>query len=78
MLMGLQHESIRQLALFDAVDPANAVQVMGTLDRLNQRFGRGTLRLASEGVRPRGWVMRADSRTPAYTTRWEDVPLARA
>ena len=76
MLMGLQAAATRQLTLFDAIDPCNGLQIMGALDEINQRFGRGTLRMASEGTRPRGWVMRADNRTPAYTTRWEDVPVA--
>ena len=78
MLMGLQDQAIKQLTLFDAIDPENTLQVMGALDSVNHRFGRGTLRLASEGISNRGWVTKADNRTPAYTTRWSDVPVVRA
>ena len=46
-------------------------------DRINARWGRGTLRLAREGfVQP--WAMRQDQRSPAYTARWEDLPVVRA
>lgn len=78
MLMGLQDQAIRQLTLFDTLDPENTLQVMSTLDGVNQRFGRGTLRLASEGVRARGWMTKADNCTPAYATWWTDVLVARA
>lgn len=78
MLMGLQDASIEQVTLFDTVDPVNTEQVMTALDLVNQRFGRGTLRLASQGVQTGAWITRADSRTPAYTTRWSDVPVVMA
>ena len=78
MLMGLQDASIRQLTLFDIADLDNTLQVMSALDAVNLRFGRGTLRLASEGMRDRGWVTKAGNCTPAYTTRWSDVPVVLA
>lgn len=47
------------------------------LDRINARWGRGTLRLAREGfVQP--WAMRQELRSPAYTTRWDDLLVVRA
>ena len=52
-------------------------RLMGVLDELNQRYGRGTLKLASAGVQTQGerasWAMRQERRSPAYTTRWEDM-----
>lgn len=46
-------------------------------DEINARWGRGALHLAREGfVRP--WAMRQDRRSPAYTTRWDDLPVVRA
>jgi DNA polymerase V len=61
---------------------ASAVRprLMNTLDTLNERFGRGTLKLASAGLgkAPRNWTMKQELRTPAYTTRWEDMPVVRA
>ncbi len=60
--------------------PGARPQLMAALDSLNERYGRGTLKLASAGagVVPRNWTMKQELRTPAYTTRWEDMPVVRA
>lgn len=47
--------------------------LMAVMDRANARWGRGTLKLAAEGAR-QGWRMKRDRVSPAYTTRWEDLP----
>ncbi len=54
--------------------------LMGALDQLNERFGRGAVKLASAGLAgdARRWSMRQRLRTPDYTTRWADLPRARA
>jgi len=50
---------------------------MGVLDELNQRYGRGTVKLAGAGLQvagePARWAMRQERRSPAYTTCWEDM-----
>ena len=56
---------------------------MGAVDALNDRYGRSTVALASAGPvgsasERRGWLMRQELRTPDYTTRWADLPTARA
>lgn len=53
---------------------------MQAVDVLNDRYGRGTLRLASagNGGDRRGWTMKQLRRTPQYTTDWRQVPIARA
>ncbi|HAU1234322.1 TPA: Y-family DNA polymerase [Legionella pneumophila] len=48
-------------------------QLMSVLDRVNQKYGRSTIRLAAEGY-SKPWDMRAELKSPAYTTRWSDVP----
>lgn len=54
---------------------------MSVLDRLNSRFGRGTVRMASSGVAKgaapssAGWQMRQERRTPRYTTRWDELAV---
>ncbi|NLC22460.1 MAG: DUF4113 domain-containing protein, partial [Halomonadaceae bacterium] len=50
-------------------------QLMSVMDRINQRMGRGTVRLAQEEAAT-GWEMRRRFLSPAYTTRWEDLPEA--
>ncbi|MBE7423806.1 MAG: Y-family DNA polymerase [Zoogloeaceae bacterium] len=72
MLMDLTDASHMQAALFDA-DRSNPA-VMRVMDRINAYWGRGTLRLAAEGVDP-AWRMRRGMMSPCYTTRWSELPL---
>jgi DNA polymerase V len=52
---------------------------MMAMDRLNRRDGRGALALADTEQRSieRAWETKAERRTPRYTTRWNELPLAR-
>ena len=89
MLLDIGSSNVEQFELdLDAADhgsttagaPAARPQLMAALDSLNERYGRGTLKLASAGAGmvPRNWTMKQELRTPAYTTRWEDMPVVRA
>jgi DNA polymerase V len=80
MLLDLQDGGIEQQELDLEPEPESRGHLMETMDRLNDRYGRGTLMLASAGTegKRRTWSMRQLLRTPDYTTRWEDVPMARA
>lgn len=86
MLMDLSDEGLEQgeLALGDEVrehtQPAHCAQLMQALDKLNQRYGRGTLSVASSGITTQHkiWSMRQERLTPRYTTAWADMPIARA
>jgi len=53
---------------------------MTAIDGLNQRYGRGTLKMASAGLAGdrRVWSMKQERRTPGYTTCVADMPMARA
>jgi len=51
--------------------------LMATLDRINETFGRGTVRLGAEGLQ-QAWAMKQDRRSPRYTTRWDEVPVVHA
>lgn len=46
---------------------------MQTVDAVNARLGRGALRFGTEGFR-HGWAMRQAHKSPAYTTRWAELP----
>ncbi|HAT7809705.1 TPA: Y-family DNA polymerase [Legionella pneumophila] len=66
----------RQLDLFHQPSDEqlhHTEQLMGVLDQINQKYGRSTIRLAAEGS-SKPWAMRAELKSPAYTTRWSDVP----
>lgn len=76
MLVDLVPRSQRQATLFDdEAALARRMKLMATLDRVNQEFGRGTLRLASAGTEA-AWKMRQDRKSPNYTTRWSELPIA--
>jgi DNA polymerase V len=50
---------------------------MAALDRINRRYGRGTLRYAREAISD-SWRMRARLKSPAYTTCWTELPVVKA
>jgi DNA polymerase V len=78
MLLDLQSNAVKQSSLFDTPNTRDtSVKIMAALDALNSRFGRDTVFLGSAGVAHR-WAMRAEKKTPAYTTRWEELPIAHA
>jgi DNA polymerase V len=64
----------RPRTLFDA--PRGSPELMTALDAVNARFGKKTVVLASEGML-RSWQLRADHRSPRYTTRISDLPIVR-
>ena len=91
MLLELQPDSVLQGELDwgdtdKGSDTASLAQaddksrLMGALDNINQRFGKGTMKMASAGLEGdrRVWSMKQERRTPAYTTCWADIPVARA
>ena len=50
---------------------------MQTLDHINARWGRGTMRLAAEGF-DHSWQMKREHLSPCYTTEWNDLPHVKA
>ena len=57
-------------------DRESSDSIMNTLDRINERYGSSTIRLASEGV-DKSWSMRRESVSPCYTTRFDDLVEAK-
>ncbi|MFM1909195.1 MAG: hypothetical protein RLZZ591_2872 [Pseudomonadota bacterium] len=81
MLLDLQSDAVQQFELdLEGEDPADRSRLMGTLDELNQRYGRGTVVVGSAGLLgdKRVWSMKQERRTPGYTTCWDELPVARA
>lgn len=64
----------RPRTLFDV--PTGSPALMTALDAVNDRFGKKTMVLGSEGT-TRSWQLRADNRSPRYTTRMADLPVVR-
>lgn len=65
----------RPRTLFEVTRPQSAA-LMTALDCVNDRFGKKTMVLASEGM-AQPWQLRADHRSPRYTTRLSDLPVVR-
>ena len=80
MLLDLQDGDIEQGELDLEPGPAAHGRLMGALDKLNDRYGRGTVMLASAGLKgpQRDFEMRQNLLTPQYTTSWQDLPVAKA
>ncbi|HKA41512.1 MAG TPA: Y-family DNA polymerase [Burkholderiales bacterium] len=57
---------------FPSRDPVRSAALMQTLDTVNRRYGRDTLRPGGTGARP-DWSMRRAKVSPAYTTSFEDL-----
>lgn len=78
-LMDIVPATNQQFSLFPsggAVD-ARSQQLMGVLDGINGKYGRGTLRLAAEGV-DKVWQMRRGNLSPRYTTEWDSLAVVKA
>ncbi len=72
MLMGLSPAGLTQFNLFTPATEVRNQALMSTLDSLNAKFGRDTVRYCATGVK-RQWAMKSGKRTPAYSTCWREV-----
>ena len=50
---------------------------MGVLDAINLKMGKGSLKLASEGI-VQGWKMKMANKSPAYLSDWKELPVSAA
>ena len=80
MLLDLVPEGQEQGELRLDDDGEAAGRLMTAVDAINDRYGQGSIRVASAGaqVKKRVFEMRQQLRTPRYTTRWDELPVARA
>ncbi|EDS5484296.1 translesion error-prone DNA polymerase V subunit UmuC [Salmonella enterica subsp. enterica] len=66
-------ERAGQIDLFDDTPPrANSAALMEVLDNLNHAGNR--VWFAGQGI-AKGWKMKRDMLSPAYTTNWKDLPV---
>ncbi|MCH0581438.1 Y-family DNA polymerase [Escherichia coli] len=76
MLNDFTPSGVSQLNLFDEVQPRkHSDALMKVLDGINHS-GKGKVWFAGRGISPE-WQMKREMLSPAYTTRWEDIPIAR-
>lgn len=76
MLNDFTPTGISQLNLFDTALPrSNSDKLMKVLDGINHS-GIGKVWFAGRGIAPE-WQMKRELLSPAYTTRWSELPIAR-
>lgn len=78
-LMNIVPATNRQFSLFTSggASDARSQALMDVVDGINGKYGRGTMRLAAEGV-DRAWQMRRGHLSPRYTTEWEGLAVVQA
>lgn len=64
--------SIQTDLFSNANDQQQASKLMVTMDKINQRMGAASIKLASEGFN-KPWKMKQDNRSPSYTTSWNEL-----
>ncbi len=59
----------------DWLEPTAPTQtpLMHALDQLNQRYGRGTVKVSGQGAYS-AWQMKQERKSPNYTTDWQNLP----
>lgn len=76
MLNDFTPTGVSQLNLFDNTQPrSNSYQLMKVVDGINHS-GMGKVWFAGRGIAPE-WQMKREMLSPAYTTRWSDIPAAK-
>jgi DNA polymerase V len=78
LLPFLEAAATASRSLFERPDPRSE-KLMKAVDAVSTVWGKGTVRLASQGVQVgKGWEMTQSRRSRSYTTRIEDLPVVRA
>lgn len=78
-LLNIVPRAHQQFSLFvpSNIAAGRREKLMETLDIINERYGRGTMRVAAEGV-AKTWEMRRGNLSPRYTTDWAGLPKVTA
>lgn len=78
MITELLPEETRQPALWGDLDRERRERAWKTMDKLNASLGRNTVRILSAGPKDGAWKLRAEYRSPRWTTRWDELPQVKA
>jgi len=79
ILMDLSSTAVQQIELdFGSSMSDKADQLMQTIDRINDQFGRGAIIYGSAGIGRKAWSMNQQRKTPSYTAKIRDIPIALA
>ena len=61
-----------QCDMFDTKNRQKSKIMMNTIDSINKKMGRDSIRYASQGY-SRKWKLKQERLSPCYTTRWNDL-----
>ncbi len=62
--------------LFAEPPRRNSERLMAAIDQLNQRYGRGAVRVGTIWPGGRVWQMKREMLSPSYTSSWRELPRA--
>ncbi len=74
-LKKLQDFESHQCSLFSEDDDAKKINLMKTIDRINQKYKPDTIRSAACGIGNGNFEAQRPMMTPSYCTNWLDVPI---
>ncbi len=74
LLWGLESGAV-QTDLFTKTPVGNS-KLFAAIDKINAKFGRGSVAPLAEGIE-KPWRMKSESRSPRYTTVWDEIPTAK-
>lgn len=76
MFFDLAEKDKRQLSMFETTTEKSD-NLMAALDRINQRYGKLTLRFGAMGLHVADWNMKQKRRSPGYTSDWNELAMVR-
>jgi DNA polymerase V len=72
IVSGISTNQHIQTSLFDTIDREKHNRLMAAMDKINNKYGRGTVKIAAQGA-GRKWKLRQEKVSPKYTTSWSDI-----
>jgi DNA polymerase V len=80
MLSGFVPDVQVQQHFFDRADRAKHQRLTRSIDAINKKMGRNTVRFAAQGYpnKQTAWLLRREHLTPCYTTRWDQLWTVKA
>jgi DNA polymerase V len=77
IVTGIIPESEVQLNIFEYINGEKEKGISAVLDKLNTRYGKGTLKIATMGFEKK-WKLRQEKLSPNYLTDWNDLLIVYA
>ena len=72
ILNGIIPDTTIQYNLFDSRNREARSKLLKTVDIINKKMGRDSLRFAIQGYK-KSWTLKQQRLSPCYTTRWQDL-----